>query len=185
MDGKKFIVFSFLLFLVQFVFAQTGSKMTVPQYLSKSYYYVEIKNKIMFDALNGYIKKYESDFAKEGMPIIVIDNYEDSIVFYISAIIYRSDLKKYSGNYYTLINNIPILVYYSTKQIFEDVSVKSYFRKLFYGRLLNDLDSKGNINPDFIPVGFDPHNVRIKEIDGKLAYVRSVTMSEVYNKIAR
>ncbi len=166
------------------LFGQNDNKQFTDFLLKKKSFRVEINSKIVLNELNKYLDKYRADLKKEGLPIMIIEQQShEAFSIYLSAIIYRSDLNKAIPNYYTLMNGIPVLIYLRPTSVTQKQTRFILFKRLFYPRLMNNLDGNEKQNPDFIPVEFDPQNVELRIENDKLIYSKNISMEIIYKMI--
>ena len=130
--------------------------------------YLQIEQEYVVDQITKYLKENEISDSK-GVAVLKIDYKKgNDIRFYLTSIIYRSTLLSNLPSYYTIVNGQPILIYQSEKETFNIKPNQTNLKKILHNKLLNNLNNKGKINKEFIPVTFDPSKYIIHFKDGKL-----------------
>ncbi len=130
--------------------------------------YVQIEQGYVVAQIAKYLKENEISDSK-GVVVLKVDYKNgDDIRFYLTSFIYRSTLLKYLPSYYTIVNGQPILIYQPEKKAFNIKRNQTKIKKILNNKLLNDLNIKGEINKEFIPVTFDPSRYIIHFKEGKL-----------------
>ncbi len=189
-------VFSILIFLFSLIIVEGCKIKRIPDSLEDNSISYDIPDSVMFRIPFGYfdsllrveLKNYistsmvEINNQTEGIPIVGITNNNEILISYI---LNKSELYYCVFSYYSLVNNIPVLVY--DQQLgYLNIDAANY-SKVFLNRVENYLndDMSGKIVKDVVevdgekqpvegwkfinsPITYNPKTIRLSVVNGSL-----------------
>ncbi|GAA4317515.1 hypothetical protein GCM10023149_15090 [Mucilaginibacter gynuensis] len=129
--------------------------------------YWQIEQEYVNDEIVKYLKENEISGSKAVAVIKIEYIKENEIRFYLTSIIYHSTLLKNMPSCYAIVKGEPILVYQPQKS-YNVKECQTKIKKILRNKLIDDLNKKGKLKENLVPVSFDPSKYIIHFKDGNL-----------------
>jgi hypothetical protein len=119
--------------------------------------YCQISNSQVKDSIAAYLaRNYSYGTKGDGATLIKFylpEKNNDYYKFVISKILFRSELKKHTPKTYTLIKDIPVLIY-GTKQTSSCITkrYKSFYRLISHKFLIDDAKYSAKFDPEILEI---------------------------------